>query len=152
LVESIPLSDLSNIIIETDHTAKLPFLSEPAHTWCYYFAKAELARQQGDWNQVIDFIDEARSLGYEPEDLLEWLTYIEAQARIGNVETAETISNEISKQDNSTRKGLCEIWKRVQVADAVLSESKGPAGSEIETRLNQILTNFGCTQYEVPPN
>jgi len=146
LVEAIPLSDLSNIIVDADQTAKLPFLSEPDHTWCYYFAKAELARQQGDWNQVIALIDEARSLGYEPEDPYEWLTYIEAQALAENIEAAENLSNDISKQDNGIRKGLCEVWKRVQIAGAALSESKGPAGGATETRVDQILSDFQCAR------
>lgn len=138
LVEAIPLSDLSNIIVDADQTAKLPFLLEPEHQWCYYFAKAELARQQSDWQQVIDLIDEARSLGYQPEDPFEWLTYIEAQARTDNVEAAEKLSKDILKQNNGIQRGLCEVWKRVQV--------KSPAGSETETRINQILTTFECTR------
>jgi hypothetical protein len=135
LVDAIPLSDLSNIIVYTDRIAKLPFLSEPEHTWCYYFAKAELARQQGNWNQVINLMDEARSLGYAPEDLFEWLTYIEAQAFTENVELAEELSNDIFKQDNGIRRGLCEVWKRIQIQSSV---------GEEQTRINQILIDFQC--------
>jgi len=138
LVDAIPLSDLSNIIPDADQTAQLPFLSEPEHTWCYYFAKAELARQQGDWDRVIDLINEAGALGYEPEDPFEWLTYIEAQALTGNIEAAEKTSREAFKLDNGIRKGLCEVWKRVQAA--------GSAGSEADTRLHQILSDFQCAR------
>ncbi|RPJ26257.1 MAG: hypothetical protein EHM33_12215 [Chloroflexi bacterium] len=138
LVDAIPLSDLSNIIVDADRTARLPFLSEPEHTWCYYFAKAELHHQQGDWDRVIGLIDEARALGYEPEDPFEWLTYIEAQALTGNIEAAEKVSNSAFKQDNGVRKGLCEVWKRVQ--------SKNSAQGEAETRINQVLANFQCTR------
>jgi hypothetical protein len=137
LVDAIPLSDLSNIIVDADRTAQLPFLSEPEHTWCYYFAKAELARQQSDWEQVILLIDEAKARGYEPEDPFEWLTYIEARALTGDTEAAEKLSQSVFKQDNGIRKGLCEVWKRAQAAHA--------AGSETETRLNQILSDFECT-------
>jgi hypothetical protein len=135
LVDAIPLSDLSNIIVDANQIARLPFLSEPEHTWCYYFAKAELARQQGNWNQVIDLIDEAKSLGYAPEDLFEWLTYIEAQAFTGNIELAEKLSNDIFKQDNGIRKGLCEVWKRITIQSSV---------GEEQTRVNQILSDFQC--------
>ena len=138
LVEAIPLSDLSNIILNAKQTAKIPFLPEPEHTWCYYFAKAELARQQGDWQQVIDLTKEARSLGYGPADAFEWLTYIEAQALTGNIEAAEKLSAEAFKQDNSIRKGLCEVWGRVQV--------QNQEGIETETRLDQVLSDFQCAQ------
>jgi len=138
LVEAIPLSDLSNIIVDADQTVKLPFLSESEHTWCYYFAKAELARQQGDWHAIIGLIDKARSLGYEPEDPFEWLTYIEAQARTEDIEAAEKLSNDLLRQNNGIQRGLCETWKRVQ--------AESPAGSETGTRLNQIMTDFGCAR------
>ncbi|MGB8980485.1 MAG: hypothetical protein WCC12_01290, partial [Anaerolineales bacterium] len=137
LVEAIPLSDLSNIIVDAGQTARLPFLSEPEHTWCYYFSKAELARQQGNWQQAIVLIDEAGRLGYEPEDPFEWLTYIEAQALTGNIEKAEKISQNAFKQDDGIRKGLCEVWKQVQAAGTL----EGEAG----TRLGQILSSFQCT-------
>jgi hypothetical protein len=137
LVEAIPLSDLSNIVVDEDQTAKLSFLAEPEHTWCYYFAKAELARQRGDWNQVVDLVEEAISLGYKPEDLFEWLTYIEAQALTGKIQAAEKLSSEILKQDKGIQRGLCETWKRVQSAGQ---------GNETEARLDQILSTFECAR------
>jgi hypothetical protein len=133
LIDAIPLSDLSNILVENNQVAKLPFLSEPEHTWCYYFAKGELARQQNNWNEVIDLIDEAKSLGYAPEDPFEWLTYMEAQALTGNIELAEKLSRDIFKQENTIRKGLCEVWKRVWL-DVV----------EEQTSIDQILSDFQC--------
>jgi hypothetical protein len=136
LVEAIPLSDLSNIIVDANHTARLPFLSEPEHTWCYYFAKAELAYQQENWSQVVELIEEAKSLGYEPEDPFEWLTYIEAQALTGNMEASENLSKTVIKQDNGIRKGLCEVWKRVQLQVS--------AQSKTDMRVNQILSDFQC--------
>jgi len=52
---SIPLSDPSRIIITGKDMPVMPediFGKEPPHTWCYYYEKAELARQAGDWEQV----------------------------------------------------------------------------------------------------
>jgi hypothetical protein len=138
LVDAIPLSNLSNILVDADQTAHLPFLSEPAHTWCYYFAKAELARQHGNWKQVIELIDQAKALGYGPEDPFEWLTYIEAQALTGKIEVAEKISNQAFKQDNGIRKGLCEVWKRVLAQEPLKDEAKN--------RVEGILSDFQCTR------
>ncbi len=138
LVNAIPLSDPSNIILGSDQTVKIPFLSEPEHSWCYYFAKAELAYQQRDWKNVVELIDEAKSLGYKPEDPFEWLAYIEAQALIGNMETAKKLSNDTFKQEDGIRKGLCEVWKRVQ--------AQRRAGGADNLGLNQILSDFQCVQ------
>ena len=91
-----------------------------------------------DWKKVIDLIDEAKSLGYKPEDPFEWLTYIEAQALTGNMEAAEKLSNQAFKQDNGIRRGLCEVWKRVQ--------AQVHARNEDLTLVNQILSDFQCVQ------
>jgi hypothetical protein len=138
LVNAIPLSDPSNIILDSDQTAKLPFLSEPKHTWCYYFTKADLAYQQNKLRKVIDLIAEAKSRGYKPEDPFEWLTYIEAQALTGNTEAAQRLSSEVFKQDNGIRRGLCEVWKRVQ--------AQSRAGNAGGRRINQMLSEYQCAQ------
>jgi len=138
LVNAIPLSDPTNIILESQQIAKIPFLSEPKHTWCYYFAKAELAYQQEDWKKVVDLINEAKSFGYGPEDPFEWLTYIEAQAFTGNLEAAQKASKNAFEQENGIRKGVCEVWKRVQAQSGLEHEK--------QMRVIQILSEFQCAQ------
>ncbi|HET9589496.1 MAG TPA: hypothetical protein VFO91_11980 [Anaerolineales bacterium] len=138
LVDAIPLSDPALIIPDSGAIAKLPFLSEPEHTWCYYYAKAELAYQKGDWDQVINLMEEAISLGYEPEDPFEWLTYIEAQALTGDIEAAQQRSTEAFMQDKRIRDGLCQLWKRVQ--------DRSAARSGTATRISQALTEFQCAR------
>ena len=113
LVEAIPFSDPSRIVVNSSEVPRLPFLKEPSHTWCYYYDKAELARQINDWETVIRLIDEATSRGYQPEDALEWLTYIEAQAMTGNIDVAQKVSAEALARDNGVRRGLCQLWKRI---------------------------------------
>jgi len=136
-VEAIPLSDPSNIIVISAATPNIPFLVEQKHTWCYFYAKAELAYQERNWKKVIELVDEAVSLGYGPEDPFEWLAYVEAQARMGNFESAQELSNTVLALDKSIRKGLCEVWKRVQ--------AEGPARNEFESTVRQILTNMECS-------
>src|SRR5215212_3044186 len=137
LIDAIPLSDLSTIIFNADQTVKLPFVSEPDHHWCYYFAKAELAYQQKDYGKVVVLIDQAISRGYEPEDPFEWLAYIESKALLGDIETAEKFSRSAFEQENGLRKGLCEVWKRVK--------AQNPAGNGEESRVNQLLSDLECS-------
>ena len=137
LVEAIPLSDPSNILVNSAATPNLPFLAEQKHTWCYFYAKAELAYQEKNWKQVIELVDEAVAEGYQPEDPFEWLTYIEAQAHAGNLESAQELSKAVLALDKSIRKGLCEVWKRVR--------DEGPARSEFESTVRQTLTIVECS-------
>jgi hypothetical protein len=138
LVDAIPLSDPSRIILDSDQTAKLPFLSEPEHTWCYYYAKSELAYQKSDWDQAIHLMEEAISLGYQPEDPFEWLTFIEAQALTGNIKAAQQLSMDIVARDKRIREGLCQVWKRVQ----------DQSSERIDTtaRVTEILSEYQCAR------
>jgi hypothetical protein len=135
LVDAIPLSNPVRIITETGSPALPDFIDEPEHDWCYYFAKAELALQMNNLNQVVELGKEAASLDYVPEDANEWLTFIEAHALIGNIEAARELSVQMIDQDARTRRGVCIFWEREQ--------ANGFAGSEEEIR--QILSDFGCS-------
>jgi len=91
-----PLSHLDRILTNPNAQAKPPaeiFGREPAPCWCYYFEKADLARQVGNWQQVAQIGDEARQLGVKPEDPTELLLFVEAYAQVGRYpeakETAE---------------------------------------------------------------
>ena len=73
------------------------FGTEPPHTWCYYFQKAELARQQGDWAQVAALGDTAREQGYRPQDASEWLVFIEGYGAVGRCEEARQLTANVVK-------------------------------------------------------
>lgn len=138
LVEAIPLSNPSNILLDHPETPGLPFLAEPKHSWCYFYAQAELAYQRQEWYQVVDRVDEAMSLGYSPGDPFEWLGYIEAQARIGNDYKARETSMAALESDKSIRRGLCEVWKRVQ-AEGHARGGQGPG-------VDRMLVDLQCTR------
>ena len=136
LVDAIPLSSPGLIDADSMQTPRIPFVPEPRHTWCYYFTKAELARQQGDWQKAVDLYEEAISLGYEPGDPFERLVFIEAQAMTGNMTVAQQLSEAAIAEDARVRLGVCQVWKRVQVA--------GPARSGLQSAAGSILLDFEC--------
>ncbi len=134
LTQAIPLSDSSRIITNPEKAATPMFFSEPKHEWCYYFTKAELAQQMGDYPKVVLLGNEAVSLGYQPTDQNEWLVFIKAHALTGNLQTAETISLAAIEKDVRVRRGICSSWR--QVLERSLIERK----NEIE----RVLSNFEC--------
>jgi hypothetical protein len=136
LVKAIPLSNQSLILADPSTPAKLPFFGEPKHTWCYYYAKAELARQQNNWEQAIHLFDEATSLGYKASDPFELLIFIEAHAVTGDMHTAEKLSREAMMEDKGVRRGLCQVWKRVPAED--------PRHEANKSKVEKILAEFQC--------
>lgn len=134
LTDTIHLSDLSRIISNPKQSAIPPFFPEPEHGWCFYFAKAELAQQQGDYQQVISLGNEAKQLGFSPEDLNEWLVFLDVYIKTDDFESAENLSNEILKEDSRIRRGVCTVWEQNQVS--------GQVGSE--ENFTSILLSLGC--------
>jgi hypothetical protein len=127
LKESIPLSDPSRIITTGKDMPVMPeglFGKEPPHTWCYFYEKAELARQSGDWEQVVKLGDDAINHGYSPGDPYEWLPFIEAYALTDNFNKAEKYTRQAFQTDVKPGTGLCQLWKRVQAQGAARSESE----------------------------
>ena len=67
------------------------FGEEPAHDWCYYYEKADLALQKGDFAEVLRLGEEAEQNGYHPDDKIEWLPFILANAVTGNTAQVENL-------------------------------------------------------------
>ena len=134
LTKAIPLSDPSRIITETDSPAIPMFFSEPEHEWCYYFTKAELAQQQGDYEEVVFLGNEAISSGFKPQDQNEWLVFIDGYARVGDLKTAGELSTVALVEDARIRRGVCTVWRQIQ--------AQGPVGGE--SQIIEILSLLNC--------
>ncbi|MGB8982439.1 MAG: hypothetical protein WCC12_11230 [Anaerolineales bacterium] len=88
-----PHSDIN--LIDLQSAAHIPpqvvFGPEPAHEWCYYYEKASLARQHDDWDEVLALGNQALKEGYAAGDDIEWIPFLQAYARAGNVESLREI-------------------------------------------------------------
>lgn len=102
--------------ILSEQTSRMPaaYGTEPAHGWCFYFEKADLARQMGDWETVTQLGDAAFALDDYPNDPIERFVFIEGYAHAGNWDKAvelSQISYKISK--NFVGPPLCKLWNRI---------------------------------------
>lgn len=88
LVLVAPHSRLDAVITEGDFRTPPTevFGAEPERGWCYYYQKADLARQRSEWDAIPVLLDEALDNGYYPNDGLEWMPFFQAYAAQGDVE------------------------------------------------------------------
>lgn len=89
------------------------FGAEPEHRWCYYFEKADLARQAGDWDKAAKLGDQAFKVPYYPDDPAEYLPFIEAYARLGRFDDARALTEKAADLNPALRPMLCAAWQRV---------------------------------------
>ena len=67
------------------------FGNEPNHTWCYYFQKASLALQQGDFEKIVQYGEEVKKYNLSPADVAEWLPFYEGFARANRTDLANEL-------------------------------------------------------------
>jgi hypothetical protein len=126
LSRAVPLSQLERI----DASASPPldrlqdlFGPPPAATWCEYFERADLARQQEDWETVTALGEVAFDLADRPNDASEWLPFIEAYARQGRVDRARELTDDSLERNQAVRPMLCNTWRRLGAAGIAEADS-----------------------------
>jgi hypothetical protein len=94
-------SNLANILVDAQPATvpEVVFGSEPVHGWCYYYQKADLARQQGNWQLVANLGREAREQGLEASAPVEWMPFIQAYAMLEDYDSLEQVGRFIQRDD-----------------------------------------------------
>lgn len=97
--------------IITSGTAPVPppsiFGSEPTHDWCYYYQKASLARQVGDWNKIGRLYDQTLALHLDANDASEMIPFFEGLVNSRRTDDAKVLYNEKIKGHSKMRFPLC---------------------------------------------
>jgi hypothetical protein len=139
-VKLAQISNLNQILNENPDPRVSPesiFGPEPEHTWCYYYEKADLARQFGEWQKIIDLGNHADEQGYKPSFGMEYQPFIEGYARGGNWEQAYKFTVEANSLTNNMSKTLCADWKKLKPA----AEKSGGTSMDV---YNKIVAELTC--------
>jgi hypothetical protein len=120
--------------------AQAPF---PAHilrqdapkTWCYYYQKADLARQLGDWPAITRLWQAAGEQGFRPANGVEYLPFIEAYAHLQDWPAAARLTEEANQPRQGMRPALCALWQQV-VQSAPASPEQAAAYQQVQADLS----------------
>lgn len=133
LHDAMWLSDPGRLIqpeqaIQNEVLEELITPSPIADKWCQTYQKADLARQEGDWREVIRLWEIAPDLGGIPKNPVELLPFIEGYARLGEYQKALDLTLIAFNADIFNQLLLCDLWLRV-----------GPDSQGIYEQVNQTL-------------
>lgn len=109
------------ITTKAANTTELPAVfwgNENQEQWCYYFEKADLARQQKKWEEVVYLYDEGAKKGFMPLNQFEWLPLFEAYLRIGETDKALAIVQFIPDFDSEKNDAFCKLWATIGLNNA----------------------------------
>lgn len=115
LVNAIALSNPNLIMTDAPKLTldETLFGAEPAHHWCYLYAKAELARQQTDWEGVVKLYNQAQKDGLSASMPVENLPFIEAFAMTDHTDMAIKLTERTIKAQKTLCAALDTLWERV---------------------------------------
>ena len=137
------------LIIE-EPRARMPefYDPEPEHDFCYYYQKADLARQLGEWDMVVEFADIALAFEVHPYEPAEHLVFIEGYAHAGQWERAIDLSKRGYDYSNEFMgRVLCQLWERIEAETAGSPESDALSGETESNRIEalaQVQSMFAC--------
>ncbi|MBK9923887.1 MAG: hypothetical protein IPP66_01220 [Anaerolineales bacterium] len=137
--EASALSNTDRIIAEQQAVMPAIYGPEPEHGWCYYFEKADLARQFDHWDEVAKLGDQAFKLDDFPNNPVERFVFIEGYAHTGDWDQAiqlSKVSYKVSKEYVGPL--LCQLWKRIEAETA-----EGPGRADA---LSQAQSMFICNR------
>ncbi len=113
LLDTLHLSHVDRILMDGRSTPPRILGGEPAHDWCYYYTKAALAQQAGDWQTIVELGQAADAQGFTAETGFgdEYLPFVEGYARTGDFDQALVLTD-VAALDAGP--GLCTLWTRVE--------------------------------------
>ncbi|MBI9045638.1 MAG: hypothetical protein JEZ06_14205 [Anaerolineaceae bacterium] len=109
------LSNLDQIDLDPEKLASPPdFMGpEPVHGWCYYYQKADLAKQREDWNEIVRLWQSSWEVGLSANNSSEYLPFMEGFARNEAIDEAIILSEKISETEKYQFQ-LCQDWERMK--------------------------------------
>jgi hypothetical protein len=108
---------------------------EPFHGWCYYYEKADLARQMGDWQQIAALDQSAGQAGYTTKLGVELIPFIEGYAHLGQWQKAYQYTLEANEKTSGMQPFLCQTWDRITKGTST-SPEREKVWSTVDQKLN----------------
>ncbi|MCJ7511826.1 MAG: hypothetical protein MUO23_02515 [Anaerolineales bacterium] len=136
LSQAVPLSNLGLIDPSPEIPARSPFAEAIEANWCIYFERADLARQQSNWSEVAAIGDHALLLEDRPNNVSEYLPFVEAYGHVDRWEDALHWTGVAMERNSEVRRMVCNTWGRLIHTT--------PASSEKEQALAELPSLVRC--------
>lgn len=132
-----------NLVRQTDTEPSLPkeiYGTTNTQTWCYYFEKADLARQYAQWDEIVRLWKEAQAVGERPDNGFEYIPFIEGLGHTGDWKQVKEMTKFAKRITAGLEPSLCGALDR-------LVES-APASAEKDETLKDLKEDLDCSSYQ----
>ncbi|MCX6054353.1 MAG: hypothetical protein NTZ74_05440 [Chloroflexi bacterium] len=101
--------------------------------WCYYFEKADLAKQEKNWDQVISLYSEATQKGLTPIKSAEFIPLITALIEKGQIDQAVSVTQEAITFSKAVTPAVCKLWQSSAIKNPIISKDQIDAAFGVGT-------------------
>ena len=134
-VQELKRTDLNLIVSSPQNQPFKPlFGSQPDKGWCFYFQRADLSRQNGDFQRIVELGNEIFENNLNPRSASQWLPFLEGYIRSGEWDMAEIIAEKIDSSKGNFNSGLCYTLRRI---------NSGKNFSD-QKRLQELIEVYNC--------
>ena len=133
----LEISDPSRIeLAPADGPPASIFGAEPQRSWCYYYEKADLARQYRQWDAVRALWSQAETAGLRAANGVELVPFIEAAARLGDWTGAQAITRRAQSLPDRSTSMFCDVWRELAMST--------PSSEDRERVVGEVQEDLGC--------
>lgn len=144
LREAMVLSSTAPILPEGEPSLPAALFGvQSESSWCYYFEKADLARQLGDWQRVVELGEAGFASGDYPNDPTERFPFIEAYAHTGDWQRALEQTRLAASIAPVYELSVCRLWERI--------EKQTRPGAERNAAVQSVLDGYRCDEPRQEP-
>jgi hypothetical protein len=109
-------------------------------TWCYFFEKADLARQYEDWDEVVNLWERSQAIGEQADNGFEIIPFIEGYGHLGDWERVKTLTKSAKRITAGLEPSLCSTLDRLALDT--------PASQERDDTLMKLKDDLNCSNYQ----
>lgn len=109
-------------------------------TWCYFFEKADLARQYGQWDEVVRLWNEAQATGERPDNGFEYIPFIEGLGHTGDWAQVKEMTKFAKRVTAGLEPSLCSAMDRLATT--------APASAEKDETIKGLKEDLDCSSYQ----
>ena len=136
-------SDINLIKISKGEEQTLPddiYGKQNTQTWCYYFEKADLARQYGQWDEVVRLWNESQSVGERADNGFEYIPFIEGLGHTEDWAQVKSLTKFSKKISAGLEPSLCSALDRMMAS--------APASQERDDTIFNLKEDLNCSNFQ----
>jgi len=137
------LSAGSDIRLIQQGEASLPesiYGKQNNQTWCYYFEKADLARQYKQWDEIARLWDESQAIGERADNGFEYIPFIEGYGHLEDWDYVKTQTKFADKITAGLEPSLCSALDRLA--------ANAPASAQRDETIKNLKDDLKCGNYQ----